>query len=105
MKYLGTDNKAGNAACILFIFVYIVFFQVGGSSIISFQANGNWYVVLGCPGVHLGSRSLPNAYPSKRVELRSLLHVHGSYYLHSTFSIGIQEPVSDSSLWKPSSEG
>lgn len=27
-KYLGTDDKAGNAACVLFIFLFIVFFQV-----------------------------------------------------------------------------
>lgn len=27
-KYLGTDNKAGNAACVLFIFLFIAFFQV-----------------------------------------------------------------------------
>jgi hypothetical protein len=27
-KFLGTDNKAGNAACVLFIFLYILFFQV-----------------------------------------------------------------------------
>ena len=27
-KYIGTDNKAGNAACILFMFIYIVVFQV-----------------------------------------------------------------------------
>lgn len=26
-KYLGTNNKGGNAACILFIFVHIVFYQ------------------------------------------------------------------------------
>jgi hypothetical protein len=26
-KYLGTDSKAGNAACLFFIFLYIVFFQ------------------------------------------------------------------------------
>ena len=28
-KYLGTSNKAGNAACILFIFMFIAVFQVG----------------------------------------------------------------------------
>ncbi|KAJ9604753.1 hypothetical protein H2200_010867 [Cladophialophora chaetospira] len=26
-KYLGTDSKAGNAACVLFIFLFIIFFQ------------------------------------------------------------------------------
>lgn len=26
-KFLGTNNKGGNAACILFIFVHIVFYQ------------------------------------------------------------------------------
>ncbi|RVX72806.1 hypothetical protein B0A52_03159 [Exophiala mesophila] len=26
-KYVGTDDKAGNAACVLFIFLYIIFFQ------------------------------------------------------------------------------
>ena len=26
-KYLGTTNKPGNAACVLFIFIYIVCFQ------------------------------------------------------------------------------
>ena len=27
-KYGGTENKAGNAACVLFIFLFIAFFQV-----------------------------------------------------------------------------
>lgn len=27
-KYVGTDDDAGNAACVLFIFLYIIFFQV-----------------------------------------------------------------------------
>ena len=30
-KYLGTDSKGGNAACVLFIFLFIVFFQVSSS--------------------------------------------------------------------------
>ena len=28
MKYLGSDSKAGNAACLLFVFIYIVFYQL-----------------------------------------------------------------------------
>ena len=27
-KYLGTDSKGGNAACVLFIFLFIAMFQV-----------------------------------------------------------------------------
>jgi hypothetical protein len=98
MKYLGTDNKAGNAACILFIFIYIIFFQVSGTSIIGAQAKVDSYAVPRRSGVHLGSRSLPNTYPSKGFELRFVLYVHRGYYFHSTFGIGIQEPVSGSLL-------
>jgi hypothetical protein len=28
-RYLGTDNKVGNAFAVFFIFVFIVFYQVG----------------------------------------------------------------------------
>ena len=31
-KYVGTDDKAGNAACVLFIFLFIAFYQVGVAS-------------------------------------------------------------------------
>lgn len=98
MKYLGTDNKAGNAACILFMFLYIIFFQVCGVSITGVQADVDSLAVLRCPGIHLGSRGFPNTYPGKGFELRSILHFHGSDNLHSTIWVSFQEPVSDTNL-------
>ena len=96
MKYLGSDNKTGNAACILFMFLYIIFFQVSGLPIMSVHSNKSAFTVLRCAGLHLGGRGFPNADPCKRFESRHILHIHGSDNLHSAIWVGLQEPVSDS---------
>ena len=82
-KYVGTDDKAGNAACVLFIFLYIIFFQV------SFRCDlHEFYIpqltrlqVCGCSGIHLDCRSISNSPASQRRESRHLCSLRRNHHL------------------------
>ena len=52
-KYVGTDDKAGNAACVLFIFLFIAFFQVRTSKH-PIRTGAELLKVRGCPCYHMG---------------------------------------------------
>jgi hypothetical protein len=96
-KFLGTDNKAGNAACVLFIFLYILFFQVRAIDLLlMFEAET--FIVCGCAIFHLGCRGLPNPSASQGHQSGNIRSLCWDNHVHGTITVGIQEYVSPKTM-------
>jgi hypothetical protein len=90
-KYLGTDDKPGNAACVFFIFLFIVIFQV--SMILSSSTSGLMLVVRRRSRTRLGVRDIPDEPAGQRSQLGRLHLLRRRHHFLNTRSIGLPEYV------------
>ena len=95
-KYLGTGNKAGNAACVLFMFLYVMVFLVRvwrRSNFLDLNQNAETFIERGCSGLCLDGGDLPDKPASQTCQFGDILALRRNNHFHGSIANGIQNYV------------